>query len=158
MSRMTRFKVIVSTCVSASVFYGIGMARGHFGYIFVDEAGQATEPEVMIAVKTMADSSTRVILSGDHKQLGPIIRSNVARALGLETSYLERLMNRDGYEEVQNFGIRFFNPNPAAAQSAHCFVLVLLSSSRTSGPMKQFSSSPTRTFTEEIYKLQLRAK
>ncbi|KAF9648689.1 P-loop containing nucleoside triphosphate hydrolase protein [Thelephora ganbajun] len=105
MSRMTRFKVIVSTCVSASVFHGIGMQCGHFGYIFVDEAGQATEPEVMIAVKTMADNATRVILSGDHKQLGPIIRSNVARALGLETSYLERLMGRDGYEEVQNYGI-----------------------------------------------------
>jgi hypothetical protein len=109
MSRMTRFKVIVSTCVSASVFHGIGMLRGHFGYIFVDEAGQATEPEVMIGVKTMADSSTRVILSGDHKQLGPIIRSDIARKLELETSYLERLMSRDGYEEAANFGIRFLN-------------------------------------------------
>lgn len=113
MSRITRFKVVVSTCVSASVFHGIGMERGHFGYIFVDEAGQATEPEVMIAVKTMADNATRVILSGDHKQLGPIIRSNVARAMGLETSYLERLMGRDGYEEVQNHGIRFYNSRPA---------------------------------------------
>lgn len=115
MSRMTRFKVIVSTCVSASVFHGIGMERGHFGYIFVDEAGQATEPEVMIAVKTMADNATRVILSGDHKQLGPIIRSSIARELGLEISYLERLMGRDGYEEVQNYGIRFFNSYPPVA-------------------------------------------
>lgn len=114
-SRMTRFKVIVSTCVSASVFHGIGMTRGHFGYIFTDEAGQATEPEVMIAVKTMADNSTRVVLSGDHKQLGPIIRSNVTRALGLETSYLERLMCRGGYEEVQNYGIRYFNTRPFIA-------------------------------------------
>lgn len=122
MSRMTRFRVIVSTCVSASVFHGIGMARGHFGYIFVDEAGQATEPEVMIAVKTMADNSTRVILSGDHKQLGPIVRSNIARTFGLETSYLERLMNRDGYEEVEDFGIRFFDSGPAAARPAHRFV------------------------------------
>lgn len=129
MSRMSRFRVIVSTCVSASVFHGIGMPRGHFGYIFVDEAGQATEPEVMIAVKTMADNSTRVILSGDHNQLGPIIRSNVARALGLETSYLQRLMSRDGYDEVDGFGIRFSNSGLAAAQSAHCFVLASLSSS-----------------------------
>lgn len=158
MSRITRFKVIVSTCVSASVFHGIGMTRGHFGYIFIDEAGQATEPEVMIAVKTMADNATRVILSGDHKQLGPIIRSNVARALGLETSYLERLMGRDEYNEVENHGIRFFNSNPSAAQSAHSFVLASLSSSGTSGPTKQFSGSPTRIFTEETYKLLLRAK
>ena len=119
MSRMTRFRVIVSTCVSASIFHGIGMERGHFGYIFVDEAGQATEPEVMIAVKTMADNGTRLILSGDHKQLGPIIRSDVVRALGLEISYLERLMSRDGYEEVQNYGIRFSNPCPAVTQSTH---------------------------------------
>ena len=102
------------------------MARGHFGYIFVDEAGQATEPEVMIAVKTMADNATRVILSGDHKQLGPIIRSDVARKLGLETSYLERLMGRDGYEEVQNFGIRFFNSSSAASQFTHRFVVLAL--------------------------------
>ena len=126
MSRMTRFRVIVSTCVSASVFHGIGMERGHFGYIFVDEAGQATEPEVMIAVKTMADNATRVILSGDHKQLGPIIRSNVARALGLETSYLERLMGRNGYEEGSNQGVRLHNFYPPVVQSAHS---VLASSS-----------------------------
>jgi helicase MOV-10 len=107
MIRMKRFRVIVSTCVSASVFHGIGMERGHFGYIFVDEAGQATEPEVMIAIKTMADNATRVVLSGDHKQLGPIIRSNVARALGLEISYLERLMGRDEYDGAQNHGIRY---------------------------------------------------
>jgi helicase MOV-10 len=119
MSDMIEFKVIVSTCVSASVFHGIGMERGHFGYIFIDEAGQATEPEVMIPVKTMADSATRVILSGDHKQLGPIIRSNVARALGLETSYLERLMGRDGYGEMQSNGIRFFNSCSAVARSVH---------------------------------------
>lgn len=116
MSRMTGFKVIVSTCVSASVFHGIGMPRGHFGYIFTDGAGQATEPEVMIAVKTMADNSTRVVLSGDHKQLSPIIRSNVTRALGLETSYLERLMCRGVYEEVQDHGIRYFNTRPLAAR------------------------------------------
>ena len=158
MSRMTKFRVIVSTCVSASVFHGIGMKRGHFGYIFVDEAGQATEPEVMIAVKTMADNSTRVILSGDHKQLGPIIRSNVARALGLETSYLERLMSRSEYDEVHNFGIRFFNSTLVAAWSAHCLTSASLNSSRISGPTKQFSGSPTSVFTKGIFRLLLRVK
>jgi helicase MOV-10 len=125
---MTRFRVIVSTCVSASVFHGIGMQRGHFGYIFVDEAGQATEPEVMIAVKTMADNSTRVVLSGDHKQLGPIIRSNIARALGLETSYLERLMGRDGYDEVEDYGIRFSTPSHQLRDLLTPFVPALSSS------------------------------
>jgi helicase MOV-10 len=105
-SRLMCFRVVVSTCVSASVFHGIGMARGHFNYIFVDEAGQATEPEVMISIKTMADNRTRIVLSGDHRQLGPIIRSDVARGLGLEISYLERLMQRAAYDEKRQHGIR----------------------------------------------------
>ncbi|KAJ3714461.1 P-loop containing nucleoside triphosphate hydrolase protein [Lentinula raphanica] len=104
MSRMMGLRVIVTTCVSASITSGIGMPRGHFSHIFVDEAGQATEPEVMIGIKSLADSSTNVILSGDPKQLGPIIRSSVARVLGLETSYIERLMNREIYDEVKGYG------------------------------------------------------
>ena len=104
MATLKRFRVVVSTCVSASMPYGIGMDRGHFSHIFYDESGQATEPETMIAIKTMADNSTNIILSGDPKQLGPIIRSNVARELGLETSYLERLMSRDLYDEKKGHG------------------------------------------------------
>ncbi|KAI0945600.1 hypothetical protein AcW1_001785 [Taiwanofungus camphoratus] len=99
------YRAIVSTCVSASFAHGVGMPRGHFSHIFVDEAGQATEPEVMIGIKTMADNNTNVILSGDSKQLGPIIRSAVARELGLEKSYLERLMTRQPYDETSSHGI-----------------------------------------------------
>lgn len=104
MATTKRFRVIVSTCVSASFAYGIGINRGHFTHIFIDEAGQATEPEVMISVKTIADNNTNVILSGDPKQLGPIIRSAVARELGLEKSYLERMMDREMYDEERGYG------------------------------------------------------
>ena len=97
---MKSFKVIVSTCVSAAILSGIGMPRGHFCRIFIDEAGQATEPEAFVSIKMLADSATNVILSGDPKQLGPVIRSGIARALGLETSYLERLMRREAYKEA----------------------------------------------------------
>ncbi|KAF8895854.1 RNA helicase [Gymnopilus junonius] len=97
MAKMKQFRVIITTCISASVASGIGMPRGHFSHIFIDEAGQATEPEAFVSIKTMADPKMNVILSGDPKQLGPIIRSGIARELGLEKSYLERLMNRDAY-------------------------------------------------------------
>jgi helicase MOV-10 len=101
---MRRFRVVVSTCVSASFASGIGMPRGHFSHIFVDEAGQATEPEAFISIKSIADDRTNVILSGDPKQLGPILRSIVAQKLGLEISYLERLMHRDAYNLKTGFG------------------------------------------------------
>lgn len=69
-AQMKSKRVIVCTCVSASVPYGTGMPRGHFSHIFFDEAGQATEPETMVAIKTLADHATNVILSGDPQQLG----------------------------------------------------------------------------------------
>ena len=80
------------------------MPRGHFTHIFIDEAGQATEPEAFVSIKTMADTKTNVVLSGDPKQLGPIIRSNIARELGLEKSFLERLMENDVYDLKAGYG------------------------------------------------------
>ncbi|KAI0062692.1 P-loop containing nucleoside triphosphate hydrolase protein [Artomyces pyxidatus] len=107
LATVRQYRVIVSTCVSAAFATGIGIPRGHFTHIFVDEAGQATEPEVMAAVRSVADDRTNVVLLGDPKQLGPIIRSAVAREMGLETSYLERLMARDVYNAPASTGTSF---------------------------------------------------
>ncbi|KZV82088.1 P-loop containing nucleoside triphosphate hydrolase protein [Exidia glandulosa HHB12029] len=105
---LSTFKVVVSTCLSASVPYGIDMPRGHFSHIFVDEGGQAMEPEALIAIRTLGDAYTNLIVAGDPKQLGPICRSRIAeeiepedsgRHLGLGWSYLDRLMERDMYDD-----------------------------------------------------------
>ncbi|KAI9061625.1 P-loop containing nucleoside triphosphate hydrolase protein [Trametes sanguinea] len=101
------YRVIVSTCGNASFAYNVGMPNGHFSHIFIDEAGQASEPEVLCAIKTIAAPTTRVILSGDPKQLGPVIRSSVARELGLGTSYLERLMDQPVYNSATGHGRSF---------------------------------------------------
>ncbi|KAF5322682.1 hypothetical protein D9619_001136 [Psilocybe cf. subviscida] len=104
MFRLRRYRVVVATCVSGSFAFNIGLERGHFTHIFIDEAGQATEPETFVSIKTLADSNTNIILSGDPKQLGPIIRSPIARDLGLETSYIERLMSTDTYDIQAGYG------------------------------------------------------
>lgn len=104
---MKGYRVIVSTCIAAAMLPGIGMTRGHFSHIFIDEAGQATEPEVFVSIKMMADTATNVALSGDPKQLGPIIRSAIACKLGLEVSYLERLMARPPYDLQVGAGKRY---------------------------------------------------
>lgn len=119
MARMKRFNVLVTTCVSASVAHGIGLPRGHFTHIFIDEAGQATEPEAFVSIKMMADPRTNIVLSGDPKQLGPIIRSGVARELGLETSYLERLMDRDAYNINTGYGRRFVDAFMSSIDHSH---------------------------------------
>ena len=48
-----------------------------------------------------------VILAGDPKQLGPIIRSDVCKTFGLEKSFLERLSLREAYarrDETDDLG------------------------------------------------------
>ena len=96
------FRVVVSTCISGSFAHFIGIPRGHFTHIFIDEAGHATEPESLVSIKTLADAKTNIVLTGDPKQLGPVIQSPIARQLGLQTSYLERLMEREAYS-VENY-------------------------------------------------------
>lgn len=85
-----KYRVVVSTNVCSAVLRKLG--RSYFNHIFIDEASQAHEPEVMIPIRTFADESTNVIVAGDPKQLRPVIFSNLAKELGLEESFMERLM------------------------------------------------------------------
>ncbi|KAK0191970.1 RNA helicase [Armillaria mellea] len=92
-----KYRVVVSTCISAGALHNLGVKSGHFAYIFIDEAGQGKEPEIMIPIKGLANKHTNVVLAGDLKQLGPIVHSRLARDLGLKESYLARLMRRPCY-------------------------------------------------------------
>ncbi|KAJ3917943.1 RNA helicase [Lentinula edodes] len=93
-----KYRVVVSTCITAGVPGSLGIERGYYSHIFVDEAGQAMEPTVMVPLKELADDKTNVVLAGDNKQLGPIVHSGLASVLGLKTSYLARIMDREIYD------------------------------------------------------------
>ncbi|XP_030630697.1 RNA helicase Mov10l1 [Chanos chanos] len=85
-------RIVVSTCSSAGMFYQIGLQAGHFTHVFLDEAGQATEPECLIPLGLLCERDGQIVLAGDPQQLGPVVKSTVARAFGLGVSLLERLM------------------------------------------------------------------
>ena len=61
--------------------------RDHFTHIFIDEAGHATEPECIIPVADLLDPYNprggQLVLAGDPKQLGPILRSPISQKYGL---------------------------------------------------------------------------
>lgn len=99
LDKMASFRVIVTTCLSGCVPPGIGLPRDHFTHIFVDEAGQASEPECLVPITNILGNTTNVILSGDPRQLGPIIHSPIAVEFGLGVSFLERLMQNNMYDE-----------------------------------------------------------
>ncbi|KDP40205.1 hypothetical protein JCGZ_02203 [Jatropha curcas] len=94
---LTRYRIIISTYMSASFLYGEGVERGHFSHIFLDEAGQASEPESMVPISNLSQRDTVVVLAGDPMQLGPVIYSKYAENFGLGKSYLERLFECDYY-------------------------------------------------------------
>lgn len=65
----------------------------HFTHVFVDEAGCAVEPECIVPVAGVMDCLPEVkdggqlVLAGDPKQLGPILRSPYALHYGLGTVF-----------------------------------------------------------------------
>lgn len=98
-SNLARYQIIVSTYASASILYSEGIQRGHFSYIFLDEAGQASEPETMVPIAHLHSKNTVLVLAGDPLQLGPVVFSSEAEVSGLGTSYLERLFECDLYKK-----------------------------------------------------------
>ncbi|KAK9086893.1 hypothetical protein Syun_029287 [Stephania yunnanensis] len=94
---LLRYRIIICTYMSASLLYAEGIKRGHFSHIFLDEAGQASEPETMIPISNLCKKETVVVLAGDPKQLGPIVYSKNAEIYGLGRSYLERLFEFEAY-------------------------------------------------------------
>uniref|UniRef100_A0A3P9P4N1 RNA helicase n=1 Tax=Poecilia reticulata TaxID=8081 RepID=A0A3P9P4N1_POERE len=100
---LMQYKVMVTTLFTAGRFVTGGVPVGHFSYVFVDEAGQAEEPQCIIAVAgLLCPEKGQLVLAGDPKQLGPIIRSPYAIQHGLGLSLLERLMNRKPYQDLDS--------------------------------------------------------
>ncbi|KAG8937062.1 hypothetical protein FRC00_007237 [Tulasnella sp. 408] len=97
-----KYKVVVSTCVTAGVPSGLGVKPGHFDWIFIDEAGQAAEPEGMFfgCPKLLTKTSLTFLLQPPS----PIIHSPISKALGHSTSYLFRLMEMEMYNEQGQAG------------------------------------------------------
>lgn len=62
------------------------ISRDFFSHIFIDEAGSATESQIMIAIAGLCSSKHKIhanlVLAGDPKQLGPLIKSQQAAKLG----------------------------------------------------------------------------
>jgi helicase MOV-10 len=106
-------QIVVATVNLAARFWcsgghghGGGVKKGHFDVLCVDEAGHATEPEVIAVAATLMNFSNsntdgnsghinnpgQLVLAGDPMQLGPIITSELCHKFGMSVSYMERLV------------------------------------------------------------------
>ncbi|XP_032805667.2 3'-5' exoribonuclease HELZ2 [Petromyzon marinus] len=67
-------RVVIATYAQCRTLWQLELPRGHFSHILLDEAAQALEADALIPL-ALADSSTRVLLAGDHKQITPKLYS-----------------------------------------------------------------------------------
>ncbi|KAI8438711.1 hypothetical protein MSG28_011124 [Choristoneura fumiferana] len=93
-----RHRVTIGTCFCLGTLAQMGLPRGHFTHVIVDEAGQATEPEIMIPLTFVDKESCQIILAGDPMQLGPVIVSKYCVEYGMDESYLSRILQTFPYQ------------------------------------------------------------
>ncbi|XP_053685736.1 putative helicase mov-10-B.1 [Sabethes cyaneus] len=96
-------RIVVSTLTSVGKMVQAKIKPNHFGYVFIDECGSATEASALVPIAGVVTSQEQIngsiILSGDPLQLGPITRSEFAADMGLNISMLERLMKLTVYQK-----------------------------------------------------------
>ncbi|CAG8510498.1 12307_t:CDS:2 [Dentiscutata erythropus] len=99
-------KVVVTTCITAGLLHALGRTKP-YTHIFVDEAGQALEPEILTALQN-GTKDTKIILAGDPKQLGPFVYSKIAKDHGLGQSLIERLVETSYYDfsDTCKYGVK----------------------------------------------------
>ncbi|XP_055599080.1 putative helicase MOV-10 [Uranotaenia lowii] len=101
-------RIVISTLTSAGKLVQAKIKPGHFGYVFIDECGSATEGSALVPIAGIITTDQQIlgtiVLSGDPLQLGPVTRSEFAADMGLNVSMLERLMNLQVYRKNSSTG------------------------------------------------------
>ncbi|XP_037620548.1 helicase with zinc finger domain 2-like [Sebastes umbrosus] len=63
-------KIVITTTTMTKRFHDLKLPEGYFTHILIDEASQMLECEALMAL-ALAGPNTRVVLAGDHMQMGP---------------------------------------------------------------------------------------
>ncbi|CAK0841737.1 unnamed protein product, partial [Prorocentrum cordatum] len=100
---LLRSRIVVATCTSAVLHTALTKGKVgkmyrpvDFATVIVDEAAQASEPDVVLPSLL---AGQRVVVIGDHKQLGPVVpERSLCRAYmcALETPFIERMLKGGG--------------------------------------------------------------
>ncbi|XP_034106966.1 putative helicase MOV-10 [Drosophila albomicans] len=93
---LSQYGIVVATLCTVGVLNVVNNPK--FTHIFIDEAAASIEPETLMGIVGNKIHPCHVIVSGDHKQLGPVIMCNRAASLGLDQSLMDRLMANKLYQ------------------------------------------------------------
>lgn len=90
LDELKKYRIVVVTLSTSVYLSAMGLPQGFFTHILLDEAAQAIECETVTPL-AIANENTRLVLAGDHMQIGPDIFSPFAKERNLHISLLERL-------------------------------------------------------------------
>ncbi|KAM7273519.1 hypothetical protein ACFE04_028183 [Oxalis oulophora] len=94
LDELLKFPLIFSTFASSVQLRDHGVSSGHFSHIFILDASSATEPESLLPIASLANTTTAVVVTGKSRQCSTWVRSDIGRYNGLRMSYFERLRRR----------------------------------------------------------------
>ncbi|RXN03714.1 helicase with zinc finger domain 2 isoform X1 [Labeo rohita] len=115
-------KIVITTTALARLFHDMRLPENYFSHILIDEASQMLECEALMALG-FAGKNTRVVLAGDHMQMGPKLFS-VKQDKCSEHTLLNRLFY---YYQAENSDIAkqsriIFNENYRSTKDIVDFV------------------------------------
>ena len=57
----SKYRIVIATCVTAGGLHRLRLGVAHFTHVFVDEAGQAMEPECLLPVSLATGTDNAVV-------------------------------------------------------------------------------------------------
>uniref|UniRef100_A0A8C4SHS6 Helicase with zinc finger 2 n=1 Tax=Erpetoichthys calabaricus TaxID=27687 RepID=A0A8C4SHS6_ERPCA len=67
---LSAHRIIVTTAMMSKIFHDLNLPEGYFTHIMIDEASQMLECDALMPL-SLAGPMTRIVLAGDHMQMGP---------------------------------------------------------------------------------------
>ncbi|KAL5288842.1 MOV10 family protein [Megaselia abdita] len=104
---LKEYRVIISTPFLVGMYHNSGLKKGVFSHIFFDENASVSIPEALCSISGVWSQDTRIVLSGDPKQLGHIFKYKANQKFGFDLSLMERLLELPVYrvDEYGNYNV-----------------------------------------------------
>lgn len=103
-----KYRVVICTLATANCLARAQFDPKHFSYVIIDECASALETMALVPIvgicTTVGKVHSKIVLSGDPKQLDAVIKSEWASKLGFDQSWMEQLFNFPIYQRNPDTG------------------------------------------------------
>ena len=121
---MLSYNVIITTLVNSGRLVRLGSA--HFDFVLIDECASSAEPYVAIpmcnAMKQDEKFKASIVLLGDPKQLGQVMRTHHSERFKFNVSIMERVMEMKNYQFRSGYDPKYIVQLTDNFRSHHCIL------------------------------------